>query len=158
MIWARQEGKTRFFSTALQRMLATRVWKCQDVNWYWPCASGGCGQLPENTFICDSRCSFICFTGGRWEQRVESLFQRSSSEKEVNLFISQKEDDQRVDSLFQRSPSEKKNLFDLRELATASERHVYSGAVDKFFPRVHVPICLTWFTCLTNYESTIINW
>ena len=65
------------------------------------------------------------------EQRVESLFQRSSSEKEVNLFISQKEDDQRVDSLFQRSSSEKKNLFDLRELATASERHVYSGAVDR---------------------------
>ena len=63
------------------------------------------------------------------EQRVESLFQRSPSEKEVNLFISQKEDDQRVDSLFQRSPSEKGD--DLRELATASERHVYSGAVDR---------------------------
>ena len=79
--------------------------------------------------MCQGVYLFVSPEGG--EQRVESLFQRSSSEKEVNLFISQKEDDQRVDSLFQRSPSEKKNLFDLRELATASERHVYSGAVDK---------------------------
>ena len=30
--------------------------------------------------------------------------------------------------------------YDLRELATASERHIYSGAVDRFGTRVHVAI------------------